>query len=103
VGKIVYPADEKGTAAEGTLIYIKSSLTGNDESADVLQFAMMYREFPHESTANQWFDETRFESYRRLGYHVAESAITGATAEAAALFGDLLQEPREKAAMAAAG
>jgi hypothetical protein len=103
VGKIGYPADEKGPAAEGTLIYIKSSLTGNDESADVLQFAMMYREFPHESTANQWFDETRFESYRRLGYHVAESAITGANAEAAALFGDLLQEPREKAAMAAAG
>ena len=28
--------------------------------------------FPHQSTADQWFDEPQFESYRRLGFHVVE-------------------------------
>jgi hypothetical protein len=69
MGTIFYPNPK----AEGKLIYIKSSLTGN-ESADVLQYAMKCAEFPHESTADQWFDETQFESYRKLGYHAAESA-----------------------------
>ncbi len=69
IGTIYYPAPR----AEGKLIYIKSSLTGN-ESADVLQYAMQCADFPHESTADQWFDETQFESYRKLGFHAAESA-----------------------------
>src|SRR5262249_2239348 len=30
-----------------------------------------HREFPHESTSDQFFAEDQFESYRRLGYHVA--------------------------------
>jgi len=31
--------------------------------------------FPHESTADQWFKESQFESYRALGYHVADMAL----------------------------
>jgi hypothetical protein len=73
VGKIHYPAVAGGTALEGTLIYIKSSLTGN-ESADVLQYSVLSPKFPQESTADQWFGEAQFESYRKLGYHAAESA-----------------------------
>ena len=73
VGKIHYPAVAGGTALEGTLIYIKSSLTGN-ESADVLQYSVLSPRFPQESTADQWFGEAQFESYRKLGYHAAESA-----------------------------
>jgi hypothetical protein len=107
VGKIHYPGDLRGPAAEGILIYIKSSLTG-DESADVQQFSLMNPRFPHESTANQWFDETRFESYRKLGYHAAESLTTGGVAETArALFGDTGQPdtipPIPRIAAAAAG
>jgi hypothetical protein len=86
VGTIFYPAPE----TQGKLIYIKSSLTGN-ESADVLQYAMQCADFPHESTADQWFDETQFESYRKLGYHAAESA---------AIFENL--QPAKKASTAAA-
>ena len=73
LGKISYPSNACGPAAEGTLIYIKSSLTG-DESTDVMQYSQQSSQFPHESTADQWFDESQFESYRKLGFHAAESA-----------------------------
>ena len=69
VGTIRY---DQADAAEtpGTVLYIKSSLTG-DEPADVLRYAALHVEFPHESTSDQFFDESQFESYRALGYHVA--------------------------------
>src|ERR1017187_5466278 len=70
VGDITY-AD--GTT--GSLVYLKSSLTGNDEPADVLGYHSAVPQFPHESTADQWFDESQFESYRALGYHIADKAL----------------------------
>ena len=57
-------------AKPGTLVYIKCSLTGN-EPADVLNYAVGHPEFPHESTLDQFFGESQFESYRALGHHVA--------------------------------
>lgn len=54
----------------GTLIYLKSSLAG-DEPADVLAYAREHSAFSHQTTADQFFDEAQFESYRRLGYHIA--------------------------------
>jgi hypothetical protein len=58
----------------GTILYLKPSLTGA-EPADVAHYASAHRSFPHESTADQYFDEKQFESYRRLGEHVANTAI----------------------------
>ncbi|SPF45983.1 hypothetical protein SBA4_3440008 [Candidatus Sulfopaludibacter sp. SbA4] len=58
----------------GTLVYLKSSLTG-DEPADVLGYHNQVPLFPHESTADQWSDESQFESYRALGYHIANEAL----------------------------
>jgi hypothetical protein len=58
----------------GQLLYIKASLTGN-EPEDLLEYAARHREFPHETTADQWFTETQFESYRTLGYHAANAAL----------------------------
>ncbi len=63
VGTIRYP-----DATIGTLVYIKPTLTGN-ETADILNYANEHAEFPHQSTKDQWFDESQFESYRKLGYH----------------------------------
>jgi hypothetical protein len=54
----------------GTLLYIKTSLTG-DEPGDVLEYKLRQSVFPHQSTANQFFDESQFESYRALGQHTA--------------------------------
>jgi len=71
VGRIVYRAVDGPSVEDGALIYIKTSLTGN-EPRDVLTYAAENLTFPHQSTADQWFDESQFESYRRLGYHVVE-------------------------------
>ncbi|MCC6862899.1 MAG: patatin-like phospholipase family protein [Bryobacterales bacterium] len=69
VGTIHYESVDPG-ARPGTLVYLKSSLTG-DEPSDVLEYAARCSDFPHQSTGDQWFDESQFESYRRLGLHVA--------------------------------
>lgn len=52
--------------ADGLLLVIKPVLCG-DEPVDVAQYARSHPEFPHESTADQFFGEGQFECYRRLG------------------------------------
>lgn len=71
MGRIHYP--EAGSEP-GWLMYLKSSLTG-DEPADVQQYRSGAPAFPQQSTANQFFSESQFESYRRLGLHVAQTAF----------------------------
>jgi hypothetical protein len=70
VGTIRY--DDVGGV--GALIYIKPALTG-DEAVDVLNYQKSHPAFPHESTAEQWFSEAQFESYRVLGLHSIEVAL----------------------------
>jgi hypothetical protein len=70
VGKVYYP-DQPGW---GYLVYIKASLVG-DEPADVLEYRVKHPAFPHQSTADQWFTESQFESYRRLGLHIAKTVF----------------------------
>ncbi|MCL4802487.1 MAG: hypothetical protein KJ025_23065, partial [Burkholderiales bacterium] len=36
--------------------------------------------FPHQSTADQFFDEPQFESYRKLGHHVGLAVLRPAAA-----------------------
>jgi hypothetical protein len=79
IGTIHYD-DVDARAGRGTLIYIKSSLTG-DEPSDVGNFAAQHALFPHQSTADQFFTESQFESYRALGYHVAQRVVCDALTE----------------------
>jgi hypothetical protein len=86
VGRITYPEIEAGQPhsltgngkmpekATGWLLYLKSSLTG-DEPEDVIQYHSSYTDFPHQTTADQFFTESQFESYRRLGYHIVQSVF----------------------------
>ncbi|MDB5790622.1 MAG: hypothetical protein JWQ80_646 [Massilia sp.] len=67
---------------DGTLLYIKPAIVGS-ENADVLNYRKANPEYPHQSTADQWFDEAQFESYRALGYHITKAAL-GAAATASA-------------------
>ncbi len=74
VGRIKYPdsgAEDEG----GYIVYLKSTLTG-DEPVDVLAYHSDQSAFPHETTGDQWFDESQFESYRRLGCHIAGKALS---------------------------
>lgn len=63
----------------GRLIYLKASMTG-DEDATVLQYHASHPTFPHQTTADQFFTEDQFESYRRLGKHVVAQAFRGTSA-----------------------
>jgi len=65
VGEIIYSPETRGK-----LLYIKTSLTG-DEPGDVLEYRLRHQVFPHQSTLDQFFDESQFESYRALGQHIA--------------------------------
>ncbi len=83
VGTIDYARIDEN-APKGTLIYLKASLTG-DEPEDLQNYQKRFSDFPHESTADQWFGESQFESYRKLGYH-----------QAIELFGAVGLEPRRR-------
>jgi hypothetical protein len=50
----------------GYLIYIKPVVLGN-EPPDVIAYKIANDDFPHQSTGDQWFDESQTESYRTLG------------------------------------
>jgi hypothetical protein len=58
----------------GVLVYIRPGLTGR-EPADILSYACQNPPFPYQSTGDQFFDEAQFESYRKLGVHVAASVF----------------------------
>lgn len=74
VGIIRYPETPEEPASQGQLLYIKSSLSG-DEPSDILQYKAQHPDFPQQSTADQWFDESQFESYRKLGEHIGNIVI----------------------------
>ncbi len=73
----------------GTLVYIKSSVTSPrkifvpqlDEQGNVnLQFEtfkykIYHPDFPHESTADQFFDKVQWESYYQLGQYIAADVL----------------------------
>jgi Patatin-like phospholipase len=50
----------------GYLIYIKPAILAS-EDPDVTAYKAANPAFPHESTGNQWFNESQTESYRMLG------------------------------------
>lgn len=69
---VVDPVDRP---MRGQLLYIKTGLNGN-EPPDITQYARTHHDFPHEATANQFFNESQFESYRHLGHHALSTILT---------------------------
>ncbi|HEY0782284.1 MAG TPA: patatin-like phospholipase family protein, partial [Thermoanaerobaculia bacterium] len=67
VASIHYDRVDPG-AAPGTLVYVKPALPRDPSPPmDVDNYAATEPAFPHESTADQWFSGSQFESYRALG------------------------------------
>ncbi len=56
----------------GHLLYVKPRICG-EEPADIANYATAHPEFPHESTADQFFSESQLESYRMLGSYTLDS------------------------------
>ena len=69
-----YGAVDDGKEEIGYLLYLKSSLTG-DENEYVKAYRRANPGYPHQSTADQFFDETQFEVYRALGEHIGLGAL----------------------------
>ncbi|HEY2157728.1 MAG TPA: patatin-like phospholipase family protein, partial [Isosphaeraceae bacterium] len=80
VGSVRYDDVDNGQVP-GALVYIRTSMTG-DEPPDIRNYAAVNREFPYTTSANQFFDESQFESYRALGEHVARIVFEDAKADA---------------------
>lgn len=57
-------------APRGELLYIKPAFYNAEKDntpVDIFHYAQGSESFPHETTADQFFSESQFESYRRLG------------------------------------
>jgi hypothetical protein len=72
LGTIHYPqveasGDRDATARRGSVLYLKSGLPSGELPLAVRAYAATHPEFPHESTADQFFDDAQFEAYRSLG------------------------------------
>jgi hypothetical protein len=85
LGLIDYPPanDDAGPREKGVLVYIKASLSG-DENDYVMAYKAAHSSFPHESTFDQLFTEEQFEVYRALGEHIAARFLDGRDAAAVA-------------------
>jgi hypothetical protein len=80
-GKISYQPEhlrllglDERTENVGDILWIKPTVV-KLSAADVRQYRRAHSDFPQQSTAEQWYDESQFESYRRLGYESALQAI----------------------------
>jgi hypothetical protein len=78
-GVIRYGDADGADVSPGELLYVKPAYYGSAKppSYDVLSYAESSREFPQESTSDQWFDESQFESYRALGRLVVGEMLGG--------------------------
>jgi hypothetical protein len=80
LGRIRYGTADGQGAKDGTIVYLKPALCG-DEPTDVADYAQRSRRgstaFPQQPTSDQFFDEAQFESYRILGLQTAWKAFKG--------------------------
>lgn len=78
IGRIHYMDADGGDSQDGQIIYIKPAVHFSaNEGAGVRSYANASETFPHETTANQFFTESQFESYRSLGLNIANTVLSG--------------------------
>ena len=74
IGVIDYKAADGDGSSNGTILYIKPALHWT-EPAGIASYAAAHRDFPHETTTDQWFTESQFESYRSLGFEITKDIL----------------------------
>lgn len=67
---------------DGVLVYIKPAVYGV-EPRDVVNYANLSPSFPQESSADQFFSESQFESYRALGAWIVDQLVANPAAPGA--------------------
>ncbi len=114
LGRISYPAKRTQTSEPGSgsgklglLVYLKSTTIAG-LPADLVAYRSAHPEFPHETTADQFFDEEQFEAYRELGYRIGRNVLDDPSIQSlfgpdgAAPAGDTIAAPDRIAAIASA-
>jgi hypothetical protein len=59
----------------GLLLVLKPRVAGI-EPLDILNYKQASSDFPQQSTTDQFYDEAQWESYRGLGYWIAEQLFS---------------------------
>jgi hypothetical protein len=78
IGRIHYRDADGADCKDGCIIYIKPAIHfSKNEGAGVRSYASANKTFPHESTGDQWFAESQFESYRSLGLDIMNNVLHG--------------------------
>jgi len=95
-GRIRYSAVDGGDHNDGYLLYVKPAVYAL-EPKDIYTYFKTRKGFPHESTADQFFTESQFESYRMLGRHVIDQIVAGALPKPGEKASDPLQARLRKA------
>ncbi|WP_132257299.1 hypothetical protein [Methylobacterium segetis] len=75
--RITYPARGDEPAAKGRLLYLKPWLS-DPLPIEVAACAARRKTFPHDPTLNQFFSESDFENYRRLGAWITDAMLDAA-------------------------
>jgi hypothetical protein len=68
---------------DGVLVYVKPAVYGTIEPRDVVNYANLSPSFPQESSADQFFTESQFESYRALGSWIVDQLVANPAAPGA--------------------
>ena len=80
MGIIDYKAADGDGSSNGTILYIKPALHWT-EPTGMVSYARAHEDFPHETTTDQWFTESQFESYRSLGCEIAKDILERKTSQ----------------------
>jgi len=81
IGEIDYQTADGPDSRNGIIVYVKAGYHGC-ESAGVRGYAKANPDFPHQTTTDQWFTESQFESYRALGFEIMDGILNAAFADA---------------------
>jgi len=90
VGRIRYSVVDGADAPDGIIVYIKPACYG-DEPRDIYEYFKTNPTFPHESTSDQFFSESQFESYRMLGAYTMEKFCTDCDGDFRCFVRDILK------------
>ena len=90
IGRIRYSVVDGADAPDGIIIYIKPACYG-DEPRDIYEYFKTNPTFPHETTGDQFFSESQFESYRMLGAHTMEKLCTDCDGDFRCFIDDILK------------
>ncbi len=76
IGQVRYKEADGAESEDGHIIYIKPAVHFSSvEGTGVRSYASAHETFPHETTGDQFFSESQFESYRSLGLDIMNNVL----------------------------